>query len=154
MGFTGIAVGAAMVSVSPWWIACPLNKVQYSAKRKSPFFFLPPPGWPEAHLRVHDLQLLHASHRPGHQLCGQDALHVSGAAGGAHRLPGAQRSLGRRRRAALAVLRCLVRCYSILGILRAACWVKSFWVFFIASSRFSISIQSTLWGIFTPSTIN
>lgn len=34
-------------------------------------------GWPSSSLWVHDLQLLHASHRSGHQLCRQDILHVS-----------------------------------------------------------------------------
>lgn len=65
-------------------------------------------GWTETHLWVHDLQLLHASHWPGHQLCSQDLLHVSRSAVGAHRLQRTQRSLGRRRRTALAVLRCMV----------------------------------------------
>lgn len=62
MGFAGIATGAAMV--------CSLT-VNYLYLLSNPQIFLcmDLSGGVEAHLRIHDLQLFHASHRPCHQLC-------------------------------------------------------------------------------------
>jgi hypothetical protein len=46
-------------------------------------------GRPAARLRVHDLQLRDASHRPDHQLGGEDFLHVGGYGQRADRVQGA-----------------------------------------------------------------
>ena len=67
---------------------------------------------PQAHCRVHDLQLRHAGDRPHHQLGRQDPLHVRRPGEFAHRLPRPQRRGGARGGAALPVLRQLVRPYS------------------------------------------
>ena len=139
MGFAGIAVGAAMVSfLSTWhhrllglyywdwadlwtifddfflitvqWINTHVaTQNKYTWFKISHIKLMSPSGRPEAHLWVHDLQLLHASHRPGHQLCGKDLLHVRRSSVGAHRLQRTQWSISRRRCTALAVLCCMVR---------------------------------------------
>src|SRR3546814_455383 len=64
---------------------------------------------PEAHRRVHDLQLRHAGDRPDRQLRRQDALHVGRPDLLADRLPRPQRRRRARRRPALPVLRLVVR---------------------------------------------
>jgi pyruvate dehydrogenase E1 component beta subunit len=64
---------------------------------------------PEAHRRVHDLQLRHAGDRPDHQLRRQDALHVRRPARLPDHLPRRQRRGVARRRPAQPVLRELVR---------------------------------------------
>ncbi len=55
---------------------------------------------PQADRRVHDLQLRHAGDRPGHQLRGEDALHVRRPARLLDRVPRPQRAGGARRRPA------------------------------------------------------
>lgn len=66
-------------------------------------------GRPQANLRVHDLQLCNASHRPDHQLGSKDPVHVSWHHSCAHRLSGPQWCSRRRGRSALAVLCCVVQ---------------------------------------------
>ena len=55
---------------------------------------------PQAHRRVHDLQLRHAGDRPDHQFRRQDALHVGRPDGLLHRVPRRQRCRRPRRRPA------------------------------------------------------
>jgi hypothetical protein len=69
-------------------------------------------GGPEAHRRVHDLQLRHAGDRPDHQLGRQDALHVGRPDGLPDRVPRPERRGVARRRAAFAVLSQLVRAHA------------------------------------------
>ena len=67
---------------------------------------------PEAHRRVHDLQLRHAGDRPHHQLRRQDALHVGRPDGLPHRVPRPERRRRPRRRPAQPGLCGLVRAIS------------------------------------------
>lgn len=66
-------------------------------------------GGAETDCRIHDLQFLHASHRPRHQQRCEDPLHVSWRYPLPDGLPWTQRSGCRCRSAALPVLRVLVR---------------------------------------------
>ena len=63
----------------------------------------------QAHRGVHDVQLLHAGHRPHREHRRQDALHVRRHHLLPHRVPRAERRGGGGGRAALAVLRGVVR---------------------------------------------
>ncbi|KAI3477444.1 hypothetical protein L1887_60841 [Cichorium endivia] len=60
---------------------------------------------PAPHLRIHDVQLCHAGHRPGHQLGRKDLLHVRRQRAVPDRLPRSQRCRRRCGCAALAGLR-------------------------------------------------
>ena len=61
-------------------------------------------GGPQAHRRVHDLELRHAGDRPDHQFGRQDALHVRRPDGLPDRIPRPQRRGGARRGSAQPVL--------------------------------------------------
>lgn len=66
-------------------------------------------GRASASLRVHDIQLCYASHRPDHQLGRKDTVHVGGNHFCPYRISGAQWRSSRRCCPALTMLCCLVQ---------------------------------------------